>query len=119
MKVEQREKTKAKRDANKAAMGSASAAAAGNVASEDDEDEDYYDDYDQEYDDEYGDYGEEDGADIIATNNEVTEGNSVPDASNPATEATEEENGEIANEEIVIDTAQETPITTKNKVSKK
>ena len=93
-------------------MGGAGAAAAGNVASEDD-DEDSYDDYDQEYDDEYGDYGEEDGADVIATNNDVTEGNAVaPDASNPATEAAEEENGEIANEEIVIDTGEEKPIAT-------
>ena len=58
-------------------MGGAGAAAAGNVASEDDEDGDYYDDYDQEYDDEYGDYGEEDGVDVTAANNDVTEGNSV------------------------------------------
>ena len=94
-------------------MGGAGAAAAGNVASEDDEDGDYYDEYDQEYDDEYGDYGEEDGADVIAVNNDVTEGNSVPDATNPATEAAEEENGEIANEEIVIDTAEEKPFATK------
>ena len=96
-------------------MGGAGAAAAGNVASEDD-DEDYYDDYDQEYDDEYGDYGEEDGAEVInTTTNDVTEGNTTvaPDASNPATEAAEEENGEIANEEIVIDTAEEKPFATK------